>query len=511
MSFLNGKSFCLCVFLSLTSLLSWGSNVVVINNGDQLNTPGTKYIINTTVDFGGRRVKVPEGCTLVFKRKGKIINGTIEGKQTAIKSLKKQCLGVIFKGSWVLPKIDDKFFDFSFLTDNQVLDNITALQSDGMKNKIILNKPVYNLTLTKEHRTALYLSSNTVFLCNSSLEVEGNDLPIYTVVEITRKKNVTVKGGQIIGDVGRHRYIEGSTSEWGYGIYVFHSSNVLIEDVHVSKCIGDGIFIGGGSAEVLEEYSKASNNIYVKNAICDDNRRQGISITCADGVVLENCIFSNTGKTEFTKPGCGLDIEPNKGQSIRNVRIKNCRFVHNDRIMDISVGGYKTENAKCNVEGIVFDDCLITGMVSIRTGSLIMKRCSMKTLEIHLAKMPKEKVMIEKCSIKDGKGVMIRTVDDVSNEDYLPVYSFKSCTIGMEDLKRTSLFSTVNHRGDEKARFEVDDCSIVLAGGDGDLTIVPTKSKMPFSFSNCKIHPNGRVIELDKKVFSGCRIIDGKL
>ena len=476
-----------------------------------LTTSSTTYIIQSTIDLGGRKIKIPEGCTLVFKRNGRIVNGTVEGNQTKMMSLKEQCLGVKLTGSWILSKIDDNFFDFSILSDNQVLDNISVLQSDSIKNRIVLNKPVYKVILTSEHRIALLLASNTVLRCNSSLEVQGNDLPIYTVIEITRKEDVIVKGGRIKGDIGSHRYIKGSTSEWGYGLYVYNSTNVRIDNIHISKCIGDGIFIGGGRVSVLEDYSKASKNIHVKNAICDDNRRQGISITYADGVVLEKCTFSNTGRTEFTSPGCGLDIEPNAGQSVRDVIIKSCRFIHNDRIMDISVGGYKAEGPKCNVESIVFDDCIITGTVSIRTGSLIMNRCTMKTLEIHLAKMPKEKVLLEKCNIQGGLGVKIRTVDDVTDENHLPVYNFKACSIELEDVKMTSLFSTVNHRGNEKAKFVVDNCSIVIPGGDGVVAIVPPRSNMPFSFTNCQIQSNGRSIELDSRMFSKCRIIGNKL
>ena len=134
----------------------------------------------------------------------------------------------------------------------------------------------------------------------------------------------------------------------------------------------------------------------------------------------------------------------------------------------------------------------------------------MKSLDIHLAKMPKDKVLIAKCDIQGGQGVRIRTVGDVSDEDYIPLYRFNACTIGLDD-KMTSLFSTVNHRGNEKAEFVVDDCSIVIPKGDGGVAIVPSKSKMPFSISNCKIQSNGRFIELDNEVFSNCRIIDGRL
>ena len=45
------------------------------------------------------------------------------------------------------------------------------------KNTIILNRPVYEVILTREHRIALLLSSNTILRCSSTFVLQGNDLP----------------------------------------------------------------------------------------------------------------------------------------------------------------------------------------------------------------------------------------------------------------------------------------------------------------------------------------------
>ena len=36
----------------------------------------------------------------------------------------------------------------------------------------------------------------------------------------------------------------GNTGEWGHGIAVFGSTNVTIENVDISQCWGDGIYLG---------------------------------------------------------------------------------------------------------------------------------------------------------------------------------------------------------------------------------------------------------------------------
>lgn len=494
-------------FITLITVLGFEVIQTTVNKSSPLTFHNSKYIIRSKIDLKGCAITVPKGCTLVFRNKGKIVNGTIVGDKTIIKSLRNACLGVIIEGTWNVPIIKDDFFDREQLTDNQILDNISSLQSDSVFNKVVLNYPRYTIDLYEGHKRALSLTSKTILVCNSTIQLSRNNLQMYSIIDITHKDHITIKGCRLIGDAGKHNYVEGSTSEWGFGIFVSKSTDVKIEKAYASKCTGDGIYIGGGIASELEDYSQASRNVIIMDSVCDDNRRQGISITYADGVVFKNCTFSNTGKTEFTSPGCGLDIEPNEGQSVRNVWIKSCRFFHNNRIMDISVGGYKTEGSKCNVESIVFDDCIITGTVSIRTGSLIMKGCSMKTLDIVSARMPKNTVLIEDCSISGGAGVTLSTVKS-AKEEYQPIYVFRACKIESENVRGRALFNIIKNNGDGIMNFIVEDCDIVYPEGDQPFKTIPNQNNMSFYFRNCKIYPMGRKISLSHTVYSNCQIIE---
>lgn len=471
-----------------------------------LLTANSQYVIKSTIDLHGNTLIVPERCVLVFKKNGKLINGTLIGNETKIRSLKDQCLGISIKGSWITPKICDSYFDSEYLTDNQILDNITSLQSDSIFNRITLKKSNYSIGLSKNHINALSLSSNTELRFNSIIELEGNDLLMYSIINVNRKDNVTIKGGMVLGDVNKHNYVEGSTSEWGFGVYVYKSKNVRIEGLSASKCSGDGIYIGGGKGSSLDDSSEASKNIYIKKTICDDNRRQGMSITYADGVFLEDCVFSNTGKTEFTSPGCGLDIEPNPGQSVRNVTVKRCQFLHNERIMDISVGGYRTEEQKCNVEKVLFDECYISGKISIRTGSVTLENSSMGTLELVLAKMPKDKVYIEKCKIVGGRGVTLSTSE--LSKEFHPAYTFNSCVISTEHEEMGALFNIVKNTGNGFADFFVNKCVLILPDGVQYFSLFPSKTNMSFYFRNSDIHSKGRLIDLNTNYYSNCVIVD---
>ena len=51
-----------------------------------------------------------------------------------------------------------------------------------------------------------------------------------------------LSGGRIIGDRDNHL---GTTGEWGHGIMIRGSSRVTVRDIHISRCWGDGVSIGG--------------------------------------------------------------------------------------------------------------------------------------------------------------------------------------------------------------------------------------------------------------------------
>lgn len=132
------------------------------------------------------------------------------------------------------------------------------------------------------------------------------------VIYIDGVNNVTVTGGQIIGD--RHQHL-GSSGEWGHGIFVRGgATNIFISDMHISDCWGDAIEIGGVLGEAPDD------GVVIDNVIADGNRRQGLSITNAVNVVVKNSVFKNTSGT---LPEAGIDIEPNYGCVTEDIHIEN--------------------------------------------------------------------------------------------------------------------------------------------------------------------------------------------
>ena len=416
-------------------------------NKDTFALANCVFIIDSEVDLNGCEVILKENCILKFRKNGRLINGSIVGNNTKIKGLRESCLGIDIKGTWILEIIKDEVFDSGKLSDNQILDNIFYLQSDDLNNRILLTKRNYNIVFTSSHRHALRLKNNAILKMNTTLYVCGNSLPHYAAI-VTANNN-KILGGSIVGDVEHHELISGSTSEWGFGIYVNKSENVSIRNTRISRCTGDGIYIGGGNMSAVGEYTDASKNIIIKGVVSDNNRRQGISITCADGVYVEDSVFSNTGNIGYTGPGCGLDIEPNVGQSVRNVTLRKCQFLNNKGESDLTICNYYIEGTRCSVERIQLENCRVTGQVLITTGSVLMRRCSMGTLRIHLAMMPQEKVLLERCKIEGGSGVVIRSLAKTTDNEFAPRYTFKSCVIRMDEALTGGMFSMMNHKGNQ--------------------------------------------------------------
>lgn len=149
-----------------------------------------------------------------------------------------------------------------------------------------------------------------IFDPGAVIKVIPNDARVYSVIRITGKENVRISGAVIDGERDEHK---GTAGEWGHGIAIRgQSKNIKIEDVKVSGCWGDGIYIGEGCPE----------DVLVENSIFDNNRRNACSITQGRNVLFKKCTFSNT---HGTGPHKGVDIEPNvESDVISNIVFEDC-------------------------------------------------------------------------------------------------------------------------------------------------------------------------------------------
>lgn len=191
-------------------------------------------------------------------------------------------------------------------------------------------------------------SKRTVFFqLNSKLLIKPSNKTHYQMMRVHNAKDVTILNGNLIGDRYIHRGKEG---EWGMGISIRGSNNIVVKNTKVSNCWGDGIYIG--------RLEKLSSNIHIKSCFIDNNRRNGLSVISAKKLKVTNCVFSNTNGTD---PQCGVDIEPNNSEDIlRDISFEN-NFTFNNYhsgfliYLDQSPSSEKSEKVTININNL-FDD-----------------------------------------------------------------------------------------------------------------------------------------------------------
>lgn len=68
-------------------------------------------------------------------------------------------------------------------------------------------------------------------------------------------------------------------------------------------------------------------DIEIRDVVCDDNHRQGISVITAKNLLVENSRFQGT---QGTLPEPGIDFEPNeRDECLTNCVVRNCSFTGN--------------------------------------------------------------------------------------------------------------------------------------------------------------------------------------
>lgn len=496
------------------------SQKVYIDQSASMSTlfkqPRVTYIVQGVVDLHGKTFQIPEDCTLSLAH-GALVNGVLNGNQTKLKNATRNSIGVVLSGSWACSSFSDLAFQDRYLTDNQIFACINSLQSDNVKQKICIERTEYHCDIPKNDGALLVLTSNTTLRIGSTISINGNDFTSYNVIRIKGKNNVTVSGGEIHGDVGKHQYALNNSSQWGHGINIHSSSNVSISDIVITHCIGDGIAISGGNEEHIGDYSSASHNVNLSNVTARYNRRQGLSIIHASDVIVRNCNFSDTGVIEKHSPSAGIDIEPNTAspyfQAVRNVSIVNCTIYSNVGYGILS-NHYENHNGMESVENVVFKDCSTDSRVVLYTGGIHFEDCSMKQLSISAEKDPIIGARFILCHIAGGDGVQFYCPNggkDVSTKigDIL----FDGCDISAtKDIASTSqgiLWS--NGKTSRLRNVSMRNCKISIPKTAPSRFKLLGDEEADIRFENCDINIPGRLFPVDKARRSNCKIISSNI
>lgn len=248
------------------------------------------------------------------------------------------------------------------LTDDQDAINL-AINSGA--NKIIFKSKNYKVRGYEENQpeggTLTDLSGNTGILLKSNITIDLNGATIkciannrknYNIFTLQSVHNVCIKNGNIEGDSTTHT---GNLGEWGYGIALRDTNNIILKDLYITKCWGDGINIKG----YLTTDIANNSNIIISNCTCDDNRRQGMSIEHGQFITIEDSSFINTGSSIVVAPGSGVDIEPASFENVNDCYFNRCKFNNNYGSGIDLIDSSSSDLSTHNVYNITIDSCVI--------------------------------------------------------------------------------------------------------------------------------------------------------
>ncbi|SMC98097.1 right-handed parallel beta-helix repeat-containing protein [Sporomusa malonica] len=169
-------------------------------------------------------------------------------------------------------------------------------------------------------------ASNSIFEMhrNCIIKTNPNNAHVTVSISICDKDNVTIIGGQIAGDRDTHlfTYYAGyGIGGMNHGLVAQRSKNIKVYDTKFVNHGGDGVLL----LDNMGMY-RMNSDIYMKNVVCDNNMRQGMSIVGGDSMVFEDCVFSGSNGQS---PEYGVDIEA--AYSSTNIVFRRCRFTKNNR------------------------------------------------------------------------------------------------------------------------------------------------------------------------------------
>ena len=317
---------------------------------------GENVVINCKLDLEGKTISLPDNITLSYNN-GSIVNGTllftatgkIDGRLLNL-SLKlegnAQLINNEFEFIPSLWEITEGEVDQTKALDNKnniqtALNTVKKLQGNTFKidkmNAFFEVGNYQNLDVFRSVDHAIKIPSDFNVIMskeNTFLKVFPNDSPNYALMAIFDSKNVTIDGGNLLGDRDKHAYTDNSPHEHGHCLQIRSGVNVLIKNCYFGYGSGDGIDINSIGFTFQPTY-KPSNDIKILSNTFDTNRRNNISITDGNNIFIENNLLLNAGihtvDSRGIDPGFGIDLE-----SVRD-RDSNGELIFFQRSEDIFI------------------------------------------------------------------------------------------------------------------------------------------------------------------------------
>ena len=199
--------------------------------------------------------------------------------------------------------------------------------------------PTYDRGIMCQEGTKIKMESDTY------LKAIPNGKKHYNIISIFGKNNISIEGGNLVGD--RNEHID-TGGEWGNGILVFGGNNLTFKNINCYDFWGDGLDFQYFFGLKDSNYNFVSNNVIIDNVHSWNNRRQGMSIEGGRNFKITNSSFNGTNGTP---PQFGVDIEPAISPAIVDgIYFENCEFKGNTGA-GMGIGGY------AEIKNITLENC----------------------------------------------------------------------------------------------------------------------------------------------------------
>jgi len=209
------------------------------------------------------------------------------------------------------------------------------------------------------------------------------------------------------------------THEFGAGITIKNSKNVIIENLSIREVTGDCIALSGPQ-------TTPNVNTIIRNCILQYSRRNGLTLIQGNGVLVKDTTISYI---KGTTPSSGIDIEPDSSQICDNVVIDNV-IINNCYNYSVISSTNGTNNI---LKKIALKNCNLAGgfLITNVTDCFSIDNC---TLTKDLTTSSKYIIL------QDSNDLLVMTNSTVSssNGDVVVGGTCRNCTF--KDMVGTTLF-----------------------------------------------------------------------
>lgn len=187
---------------------------------------------------------------------------------------------------------------------------------------------------------------NVIFVAKDFLKQDFKDFEVLFRFEDV--ENITFDGGGALFKMNKEKY----SNEFNHLFMVNGSKNVVLKNIRAEDSGGDGFYVGA-----IRTKNKFPANITIEDCTATNNRRQGLSVTSADGLLVKKSAFN---ASKGADPETGVDIEPGVASAVlKNIKLIDCKaegnrkrgfLVHLNRL-----------NATSAPVDIIFENCIAEG------------------------------------------------------------------------------------------------------------------------------------------------------